>query len=171
MVLDKCEAYQDAQLLEGFFEHNTPLRTRGRDSQTDLLALVSLKDGLGVIGGEGKVDEPFGQLVKDWNDGSEGKERRLGVLLEVLQIDPGEADALDPVIELLDLRSPGGGDGDTSQELEITDINNLYVREGTLTFSILEGWWTDAGTIDSLVKASELVKKTGANNITTGGPA
>ena len=56
-------------------------------------------------------------------------------------------------------------------ELEITDVNNLYVREGTLTFSILEGWWTDAGTIDSLVKASELVARTGANNIATGGPA
>ena len=48
-------------------------------------------------------------------------------------------------------------------ELEITDVNNLYVQEGTLTFSILEGWWTDAGTIDSLVKASELVARTGAN--------
>lgn len=93
-VLDKCEAYQDAQLLEGFFEHNTPLRTRGRDSQTDLLALVSLKDGLAVIGVEGKVDEPFGQLVRDWNDGSEGKVRRLNVLLEVLMIDPSEADDL-----------------------------------------------------------------------------
>ena len=35
-------------------------------------------------------------------------------------------------------------------ELEITDVNNLYVAEGTLTFSLLEGWWTDAGTVDSL---------------------
>ena len=93
-VLDKCDTYRDAELLEGFFEHNTPLRTRGRDSQTDLLALVSIKDGLGVIGVEGKVDEPFGQLVRDWNDGSEGKVRRLRSLLEVLQIDPGEADDL-----------------------------------------------------------------------------
>ena len=50
-------------------------------------------------------------------------------------------------------------------ELEITDVNNLYVQEGTLTFSVLEGWWTDAGTIDSLVKASELVGRTGANNV------
>ena len=55
-------------------------------------------------------------------------------------------------------------------ELEITDVNNLYVREGTLTFSILEGWWTDAGTIDSLVKATELVARTGANNVTTVDP-
>ncbi len=54
-------------------------------------------------------------------------------------------------------------------ELEITDVNNLYVQEGTLTFSILEGWWTDAGTIDSLVKASELVARTGANKVVAGG--
>jgi len=42
-------------------------------------------------------------------------------------------------------------------ELEVTDINNMYLEEGTLTYSILEGWWTDAGTFDSLRHASELV--------------
>ena len=42
-------------------------------------------------------------------------------------------------------------------ELEITDINNMYLEEGTLTYSILEGWWTDAGTFDSLRRATELV--------------
>jgi glucose-1-phosphate thymidylyltransferase len=35
-------------------------------------------------------------------------------------------------------------------ELEITDVNNAYIREGTMTFSHLDGWWTDAGTFDSL---------------------
>ncbi|MDF2645384.1 MAG: Nucleotidyl transferase [Paenibacillus sp.] len=35
-------------------------------------------------------------------------------------------------------------------ELEITDVNNCYAEEGTLTYNILEGWWTDAGTIQSL---------------------
>jgi glucose-1-phosphate thymidylyltransferase len=48
-------------------------------------------------------------------------------------------------------------------ELEITDVNNLFIAEGTLTFSTLEGWWTDAGTIDSLRRATNLVAKTGAN--------
>lgn len=43
-------------------------------------------------------------------------------------------------------------------ELEITDVNNAYIRQGTLTFDILEGWWTDAGTFDSLLKASELAR-------------
>jgi glucose-1-phosphate thymidylyltransferase len=42
-------------------------------------------------------------------------------------------------------------------ELEITDVNNAYIREGTLTFSFLQGWWTDAGTFDSLLRASTLV--------------
>lgn len=42
-------------------------------------------------------------------------------------------------------------------ELEITDVNNAYIREGTMTFSFLEGWWTDAGTFDSLLRASNLV--------------
>jgi glucose-1-phosphate thymidylyltransferase len=42
-------------------------------------------------------------------------------------------------------------------ELEITDVNNAYVNEGTMTFSFLEGWWTDAGTFDSLLRAANLV--------------
>lgn len=50
-------------------------------------------------------------------------------------------------------------------ELEITDVNNLYIQEGTMTFAVLEGWWTDAGTIDSLRRATDLVAETGANKI------
>jgi glucose-1-phosphate thymidylyltransferase len=42
-------------------------------------------------------------------------------------------------------------------ELEITDVNNAYIREGTMEFSFLEGWWTDAGTFDSLLRAANLV--------------
>jgi glucose-1-phosphate thymidylyltransferase len=45
-------------------------------------------------------------------------------------------------------------------ELEITDVNNAYIREGTMTFSFLEGWWTDAGTFDSLLRAGTLVAET-----------
>jgi glucose-1-phosphate thymidylyltransferase len=45
-------------------------------------------------------------------------------------------------------------------ELEITDVNNAYITEGTMTFSYLEGWWTDAGTFDSLLRAGNLVAKT-----------
>jgi glucose-1-phosphate thymidylyltransferase len=47
-------------------------------------------------------------------------------------------------------------------ELEITDVNNAYIREGNMTFSFLEGWWTDAGTFDSLLRASNLVAQSSA---------
>ena len=50
-------------------------------------------------------------------------------------------------------------------ELEITDVNNIYLEEGTLTHSILEGWWTDAGTFESLLRAANLVAESGANRI------
>jgi glucose-1-phosphate thymidylyltransferase len=42
-------------------------------------------------------------------------------------------------------------------ELEITDVNNEYIRRGTMTYSIIDGWWTDAGTFESLYRASKLV--------------
>jgi glucose-1-phosphate thymidylyltransferase len=42
-------------------------------------------------------------------------------------------------------------------ELEITDVNNAYIREGDLYYDVLEGWWTDAGTFESLHHASGLV--------------
>jgi len=44
-------------------------------------------------------------------------------------------------------------------ELEITDLNNSYLAEGTLSYSILDGWWTDAGTFESLRLASNLVSE------------
>ncbi|MFY9399067.1 MAG: sugar phosphate nucleotidyltransferase [Desulfomonilia bacterium] len=50
-------------------------------------------------------------------------------------------------------------------ELEITDVNNDYIQKGTMKWSVLDGWWTDAGTIESLLKAGNLVASTGANKI------
>ncbi|MEW6248460.1 MAG: sugar phosphate nucleotidyltransferase [Nitrospirota bacterium] len=50
-------------------------------------------------------------------------------------------------------------------ELEITDVNNAYIEAGELTWDLLEGWWTDAGTIESLYLANQLVSQTGANHI------
>lgn len=49
-------------------------------------------------------------------------------------------------------------------ELEITDVNNTYLRDGQLTWDILEGWWTDAGTFESLLLANQLVASKGANH-------
>ena len=54
-------------------------------------------------------------------------------------------------------------------ELEITDVNNFYLEEGKLTYEILEGWWTDAGTFESLLRANTLVSETGANKLSRAG--
>lgn len=60
------------------------------------------------------------------------------------------------IIETLEPSSRG--------ELEITDVNNIFIERGEMTFNVLEGWWTDAGTFESLLKANILVsKKTGLN--------
>lgn len=50
-------------------------------------------------------------------------------------------------------------------ELEITDVNNHYIDRGEMTWGELEGWWTDAGTFESLLRASNMVAETGANKI------
>lgn len=50
-------------------------------------------------------------------------------------------------------------------ELEITDVNNHYIDRGEMTWNELDGWWTDAGTFESLLHATNLVAESGANNI------
>jgi len=44
-------------------------------------------------------------------------------------------------------------------ELEITHVNDAYIKKGQLAYDILDGWWTDAGTFESLTRANELVGK------------
>jgi glucose-1-phosphate thymidylyltransferase len=51
-------------------------------------------------------------------------------------------------------------------ELEITDVNNFYIQEGAMTYERLDGWWTDAGTFESLLHANNLVARTGVNKVT-----
>jgi glucose-1-phosphate thymidylyltransferase len=51
-------------------------------------------------------------------------------------------------------------------ELEITDVNNHYINRGEMSWNELEGWWTDAGTFESLLRASNMVAETGANKLT-----
>lgn len=63
--------------------------------------------------------------------------------------------------KILRLKPSGRG------ELEITDVNNFYIEEGAMSFEILEGWWSDAGTFESLLLANNLVAKTGANKMRT----
>jgi glucose-1-phosphate thymidylyltransferase len=63
------------------------------------------------------------------------------------------------VFEIIQTLKPSG-----RGELEITDVNNAYIERGEMTWDELEGWWSDAGTFESLLHASNLVAKTGANN-------
>jgi glucose-1-phosphate thymidylyltransferase len=56
-------------------------------------------------------------------------------------------------------------------ELEITDVNNAYIQEGSMTFSFLDGWWTDAGTFDSLLRAANLVARPVENKMSPEGGA
>jgi glucose-1-phosphate thymidylyltransferase len=50
-------------------------------------------------------------------------------------------------------------------ELEITDVNNAYIEKGQLSWEVLDGWWTDAGTFESLLRASQMVAESGANKV------
>lgn len=68
------------------------------------------------------------------------------------------------VFDIIETLKPSG-----RGELEITDVNNAYIEQGTMTYEILEGWWTDAGTFDSLHRAGTLVATGGANH--SGGDA
>lgn len=89
-VLASSSTYAGCRLIEAFFEREVNLGTRGRPSQTDLLALVELTDGYGVIAVEGKAREPFGPLVSEWND-SPGKQTRMEDLCEKLELDASDA--------------------------------------------------------------------------------
>jgi glucose-1-phosphate thymidylyltransferase len=64
------------------------------------------------------------------------------------------------VFEIIKTLKPSG-----RGELEITDVNNAYIARGDMTWDELEGWWTDAGTFESLLRASNLVAETGANKM------
>jgi glucose-1-phosphate thymidylyltransferase len=62
-----------------------------------------------------------------------------------------------------DLKPSGRG------ELEITDVNNYYLNRGDMTYETLDGWWTDAGTFESLFRASKYVAESGANHLDLAG--
>ncbi len=64
------------------------------------------------------------------------------------------------VFEIIKTLKPSG-----RGELEITDVNNAYIDRQEMSWAQLEGWWTDAGTFESLLKASNLVAQSGANNM------
>ncbi len=55
------------------------------------------------------------------------------------------------VFDIIKTLKPSGRD-----ELEITDVNNRYIQDNKMTFEVLDGWWTDAGTFESLYRANSL---------------
>lgn len=112
-VLDQAPEWRDANLLEAIFERETALPGQGRPSQTDLLGIVALKTTNAILGVEGKVDEPFGQLVGEWLKGEpkekleeesaakaqrerskENRANRLVGLCTLLEINPRDVDKL-----------------------------------------------------------------------------
>jgi len=64
------------------------------------------------------------------------------------------------VFEIIKTLRPSG-----RGELEITDVNNAYIGTGQMSYGVLKGWWTDAGTFESLLRASRLVAEGGANKV------
>jgi len=77
--------FVSAKALKVYFERKTDLDGLGRESQTDIVALVGATDRNAVVGIEAKVDETFGPVVIDWNI-TPGKDKRLEGLLRVLGI-------------------------------------------------------------------------------------
>ncbi|MGY3558464.1 hypothetical protein ACVWXP_001733 [Bradyrhizobium sp. USDA 4463] len=75
----------DGELLIAIPEHKVALGDAGRESQTDVFALVKSSNRTIAVAVEGKVDEPFGPIMKDWYvDPSPGKQRRLAFLCDLL---------------------------------------------------------------------------------------
>jgi glucose-1-phosphate thymidylyltransferase len=64
-----------------------------------------------------------------------------------------------------------GLDRSARGELEITDVNNAYIRRGRMTHRLLKGWWTDAGTIPSLYRAARMVAADRGNPVLNPPPA
>lgn len=58
----------------------------------------------------------------------------------------------DQIFDIIKTLKPSG-----RGELEITDVNNFYIQQGTLTYDVFQGNWTDAGTFDSLHNANQLM--------------
>ena len=102
--------------------------------------------------------ERFGvpELDGDMVLGIEEKPKEPKSNLAVIGIYFYDADVFD-VIKTLEPSDRG--------ELEITDVNNHYIRKGEMTSNKLDGWWTDAGTYESLLRATNMVAETGANKM------
>jgi hypothetical protein len=84
-VLERNAVFQNARLVEAFFEKKVDLETPGRPSQNDILAYVKILDGFATIAVEGKVKEPFDKYVRD-KDNTTGVAARVENLCERLGV-------------------------------------------------------------------------------------
>jgi len=96
----------------------------------------------------------------------QGESRRVAEIIEKPETPPSNMAVTGiyfydrDVFEICQTLKPSGRD-----ELEITDVNNAYLKRGDMTYEVLEGWWTDAGTFESLHRASNMVAEGGANKL------
>ena len=65
-MLNGDPLFRSARLIDAFLERGVDLGDGARPSQTDLMAIVSLGDRLGILAVEAKVDDPFGPTVSEW---------------------------------------------------------------------------------------------------------
>ncbi|MGE0723512.1 MAG: hypothetical protein AB7O45_04010 [Alphaproteobacteria bacterium] len=93
-VLEQAPEWRSARLIEGVFERRTELRSVGKPSQTDMMAVVSVGSDRALLAGEGKVDEPFGERVDAWRAKGGGRPRRLAALLATLEVAAADVDGL-----------------------------------------------------------------------------
>jgi hypothetical protein len=93
-LLQSMPGLEDLCLVDAFLERDVDLGDGHRPSQTDLMAICSDRRGLFVVAVEGKVDEPFGDYVRKWRDGSPAKEARLQNLCTLLGLDMQVVDSL-----------------------------------------------------------------------------
>ncbi|MGH9503793.1 MAG: DUF6946 family protein [Terriglobales bacterium] len=83
LVLRQSPPLRGMNLIEGFFEYQVGLNTRGHASQTDLMAFVDTQEGPAVLAVEGKVRESFGLSIRTWNK-TPGKDDRIWFLCDLL---------------------------------------------------------------------------------------
>ncbi|MBR1296632.1 DUF6946 family protein [Bradyrhizobium sp. AUGA SZCCT0042] len=77
----------DAELLIAIPEHKVSLRDAGRESQTDVFALVKSNNRTIAVAVEGKVNESFGPTIREWYvDPSPGKQQRLALLCDLVGV-------------------------------------------------------------------------------------
>ena len=95
-ILDQSPEWYGAELIDAFVERCTDLADgRASPSQSDLLAVIGLSDGVGVVAIEAKVDEGFDKTINEWRARpSPGKRTRLAKLCALFGLDPASVGAL-----------------------------------------------------------------------------